>query len=218
MPSGAGLHNELEVRMAMACPIGFDVQRLRDEVRRTYASVASDPDGEYHFHRGPRYAARQLGYDLEELEALPATSTASFAGVGNPFRMGSLPAGATVVDLGSGAGMDCLIAGRQVGPTGSVIGIDMTDEMLERARRGAAEAGLAHVRFEKGDMTALPFENGSVDVVISNGVINLAPDKPSLFAELHRVVRPGGRLQFADIVIGTELSERARNDIDLWTG
>lgn len=204
--------------MAIACPIGFDVQKLQDEVRRTYAAVAIDPTGEYHFHRGPHYAARQLGYDLNELLSLPEVATAPFAGVGNPFLMGPLPKGSTVVDIGSGAGMDCLIAGRQVGEEGSVIGIDMTDEMLERARRGAREARMGQVHFEKADMASLPLPNDSVDVVISNGVINLAPDKNAVFAELYRVTRPGGRLQFADIVIGTELSERARNDIDLWTG
>ncbi len=204
--------------MAIACPVGFDAAKLRNEVRRTYASVAANPDGDFHFHRGPQYAARQLGYDIEELGALPAISTAPFAGVGNPFLMGRLNAGETVVDIGSGAGMDCLLAGRDVGPSGRVIGIDMTDEMLERARAGAAEAGLAHVEFRKADMSSLPLADASVDVVISNGVINLAPDKSVIFAELHRILKPGGRLQFADIVIGKELSEDARNNIDLWTG
>jgi len=204
--------------MAAVCPIGFDRAKLNEEVRRTYACVALNPDGEFHFHRGPYYAARQLGYGIEELLALPAISTAPFAGVGNPFKMGPLPKGGTVLDVGSGAGMDCLIAGKQVGADGQVVGVDMTDEMLARARQGAREAGLSRVRFEKGDMAQLPLEDESVDVVISNGVINLAPDKTAVFAELYRVVRPGGRLQFADIIIGTELSENARNDIDLWAG
>ncbi|HEU0201781.1 MAG TPA: methyltransferase domain-containing protein, partial [Burkholderiaceae bacterium] len=200
------------------CPLGFDTQKLKNEVRRTYASVAANPHGEFHFHRGPEYAARQLGYDYVELSRLPRIATEPFAGVGNPFKMGRLPPGATVVDIGSGAGMDCLLAGIDVGPTGQVIGIDMTDEMLDRARRGAAQMGLSHVRFEDGDMEQLPFDGGSVDVVISNGVINLAPDKPAVFAEIQRVLRPDGRLQFADIIIGTELSEDARNNIDLWAG
>lgn len=204
--------------MAAVCPINFNVGKLKDEVRTTYAKVAQNPDGDFHFHRGPEYAARQLGYDYDELSALPRTATAPFAGVGNPFKMGRLPAGATVIDLGSGAGMDCLIAARQVGPSGRVIGFDMTDAMLERARAAAAEARLANVRFEKADIARLPIEDASVDVVISNGVINLAPDKPAIFEELYRVVRPGGRLQFTDIVIEKELSEDARNDIDLWTG
>jgi SAM-dependent methyltransferase len=204
--------------MAVACPAGLDVAKLKNEVRKTYASVARKPDGDFHFHRGPDYAARLLDYDLAELKSLPDTVTAPFAGVGNPFLMDRLPPGATVVDIGSGAGMDCLLAGRRVGPSGTVIGVDMTDEMVERARAGAADAGLAHVRFEKGDINTLPFDPNSIDVVISNGVINLVPDKEALFAELYRVVRPGGRLQFADIVVGVELSETVRNDIDLWTG
>jgi SAM-dependent methyltransferase len=180
--------------MAAVCPIGFDIKGLKNEVRRTYASVATHLVGEFHFHRGPEYAARQLGYDRDELARLPRISTEPFTGVGNPFRMGRLPAGATVVDVGSGAGMDCLLAGIDVGAAGRVIGIDMTDEMLERGRSGAAQMGLTHVRFEKADMERLPF------------------------AEIHRVLRPGGRLQFADLIIGTELSEDARNDIDLWAG
>lgn len=204
--------------MAIACPVGFDVGRLKQEVRQTYASVARDPSGNFHFHRGPEYAARLLGYDLAELKSLPQIAAAPFAGVGNPFLMDSLPPGGTVVDIGSGAGMDCLLAGRRVGPDGTVVGVDMTDEMLERARAGAEEAGLDHVRFEKADINRLPIDSGSVDVVISNGVFNLAPDKTALFAELHRVVKAGGRLQFADITVGVELSEDARNDIDLWTG
>jgi ubiquinone/menaquinone biosynthesis C-methylase UbiE len=204
--------------MAIACPVGFDVDRLKDEIRHTYASVARDPGGEFHFHRGPEYAAGTLGYDLPELLSLPRISTAPFAGVGNPFLMDPLPRGATVVDIGSGAGMDCLLAGRRVGETGRVTGIDMTDEMLERARDGAAVAGLPQVRFEKADISRLPIDSGTVDVVISNGVLNLAPDKEALFAELYRVVRPGGTLQFADITVSRELSEDVRKDIDLWTG
>jgi SAM-dependent methyltransferase len=204
--------------MAATCPVGFDVEGLKSEVRRTYASVATDPHGEFHFHRGPDYAARLLGYDRDQLARLPSIATEPFAGVGNPFKMGKLPAGARVVDIGSGAGMDCLLAGIDVGPAGRVAGIDMTDEMLARARSGAAQMGMAHVRFEKGDMERLPFDAASVDVVISNGVINLAPDKPAVFAEIYRVLRAGGKLQFADIVIGRELSEEARNSIDLWAG
>jgi SAM-dependent methyltransferase len=204
--------------MPIACPITLDREKLKSEVRAVYAKVAENPWGDFHFHRGPEYAARLLGYDAAELGELPATTTASFAGVGNPFLMDPLPAGATIVDIGSGAGMDCLLAARRTGRDGLVVGIDMTDAMLARARAGAAEAGLSHARFEKADMTALPLSSGSVDVVISNGVINLAPDKEAVFSELYRIVRPGGRLQFADIVVGTELSEQVRNNIDLWTG
>lgn len=204
--------------MAIACPVGFDVARLKHEVRQTYASVAREPGGNFHFHRGPEYAARLLGYDLAELKALPSVATEPFAGVGNPFLMDALPSGGVVVDIGSGAGMDCLLAGRRVGPAGTVVGVDMTDEMLARARAGAKEASLQHVRFEKADINSLPIDSGSVDAVISNGVVNLASDKAALFTELYRVVKPGGRLQFADIIVGRELSEDVRNDIDLWTG
>ena len=204
--------------MALACPVSLNVGRLKDEIRQTYASVARDPGGDFHFHRGPEYAARALGYDLAELLTLPPVSTAPFAGVGNPFLMDPLPSGATVIDIGSGAGMDCLLAGRRVGPGGSVTGIDMTDEMLDRARSGSAEAALRQVRFEKGDISRIPIASGTVDVVISNGVFNLAPEKETLFAEIHRVMKRGGRLQFADITVTKELSEDVRNDIDLWTG
>lgn len=203
---------------SVVCPITLDRERLKSEVRAIYAKVAENPQGDFHFHRGPEYAARLLGYDAAELSELPTGATASFAGVGNPFLMDTVLAGATVVDIGSGAGMDCLLAARRTGREGSVVGIDMTDAMLARARASAADAGFSHVRFEKADMTALPLPSNSVDVVISNGVINLAPDKEAVFDELYRVVRPGGRLQFADIIVGTELSEQARNNIDLWTG
>jgi arsenite methyltransferase len=204
--------------MAAICPVGFDTERLKSEIRATYSQVAENPMGEFHFHRGPEYAARLLGYDIAELRALPELATAPFAGVGNPFKMDPIPPGASVADIGSGGGMDCLLAARRVGKNGTVVGIDMTDGMLERARKAAAEADASHVHFEKGDMGELPFENESIDVVISNGVINLAPDKTKVFAELYRIVKPGGRVQFADIVIGKALSEDARNNIDLWTG
>lgn len=204
--------------MATVCPVGFDKTRLESEVRATYSRVAEDPQGDFHFHRGPEYAARLLGYDLDELRSLPSVATASFAGVGNPFTMEPLETGARVADMGAGAGMDCLLAARRVGKNGSVVGIDMTDAMLQRARRAATAADMDNVCFEKGDLAELPLESASVDVVISNGVFNLTPDKTKVFAELYRVVKPGGRLQFADIVIGMELSVDARNNIDLWTG
>jgi ubiquinone/menaquinone biosynthesis C-methylase UbiE len=203
--------------MSLACPATLDKERLKSEVHAIYAKVAENPQGDFHFHRGAEYAARLLGYDLAELNKLPQTATASFAGVGNPFIMDPLPPGATVIDIGSGGGMDCLLAAGRVGQAGSVVGFDMTEAMLQRARTGAAEAGLSHVRFEKAEMTDLPLESNAVDLVISNGVFNLAPDKEAVFNELYRVIRPGGCLQFADIIVGTELSEEVRNNIDLWT-
>lgn len=204
--------------MAQFCELTFDRQRLKDEIRATYARVAEQPDGDFHFHRGPDYAASALAYDRSELAGLPDFVTAPFAGVGNPLRVMQLPVGAAVIDLGSGGGMDCLLAGKRVGTDGRVIGFDMTDAMLETARRGAQAAALPHVRFEKADISSLPLDSESVDVAISNGVINLSPDKSAVFTELHRVLRRGGRVQFADIVIETELSAATLNDIELWVG
>lgn len=204
--------------MVMACDLTFDRERLKNEIRTTYGRVAVQPDGDFHFHRGPEYAASMLSYDRAELDELPGFVTAPFAGVGNPLRPAALAAGARVIDLGSGSGMDCLLAGRRVGQQGEVIGFDMTDAMLDKARAGADAAGMKHVRFEKADISQLPLEDATVDVAISNGVINLSPDKQQVFDELYRVVRRGGRVQFADIVIETELSQAALNDIELWVG
>ncbi|MGQ0732376.1 MAG: methyltransferase domain-containing protein [Acidobacteriota bacterium] len=204
--------------MALICPVDLDTQRLRADVHAMYTRVASDPGGTFHFHRGPAYAAERLGYDPAELAALPDSVTASFAGIGNPHLVRRVEEGATVLDLGSGAGTDLLIAARRVGASGRAIGIDMTDAMIARARDGAAEAGLRNVALHRSDATALPVEDQEVDVVISNGVVNLVPDKHAVLDELFRIVRPGGRLQIADIVLGVELSEDARADIDLWTG
>lgn len=204
--------------MEQFCEITLDRERLKSEIRSTYSLVAETPTGDFHFHRGPEYAARQLGYDGEELSMLPGASTASFAGVGNPFRVREMPSGAFVIDLGSGAGMDCLLAGRRVGRQGRVLGVDMTDAMLDLARTSAGKADMPQVEFAFGEITDLPIDDASVDLAISNGVINLAVDKPAVFKELYRVLKPGGWIQFADIVIDQELSEKARNDIDLWVG
>lgn len=204
--------------MAIACPVDLDTLKLRAEIQSIYARVAADPSGEFHFHRGPEYAARRLRYDAAELAKIPGSVTESFAGIGNPHAIAPLPPGATVVDIGSGAGTDLLLAALQVGPRGRAIGVDMTEGMRDRARRGAAMSGLAHVDVREGDATALPVETESVDVVISNGVLNLVPDKRQAIAEIRRVLKPGGRVQIADIVLGVELAEDARKDIDLWTG
>ena len=204
--------------MAIACPIGFDVSRVRAEVQTIYSRVAASPEGEFHFHRGPLYAASVLGYDAAELSALPSDVTSSFAGVGNPHAIGRIPAGATVVDIGCGAGMALLLAARRTGPSGRALGIDMTEPMRRRAAQGAAIAGLTHVEVRDGDATHLPVEDRSVDVVISNGVLNLVPEKERAVAEIARVVRPGGRVQIADITIAETLPDSALRDIDLWTG
>lgn len=204
--------------MAMTCPLDLDTRKLRDEIQTMYARVASDPLGEFHFHRGPEYAARMLGYDAKQLAALPGEVTASFAGVGNPHSIGAVDQGSTVVDVGCGAGMDLLLAARQVGPGGRAIGVDMTPDMRARAAAGAARCGLANVEVRAGDATYLPVDDLSVDVVISNGVLNLVPDKPRAISEIARVLKPGGHVQIADIVIGEQLPDSALRDIDLWTG
>lgn len=204
--------------MAIACPIDLDTLKLRAEIQSIYARVAADPSGEFHFHRGPEYAVTRLNYDAAELSRLPRTVTESFAGVGNPHGIAPLPAGATVVDIGSGAGTDLLLAAYHVGDGGLAIGVDMTEAMRERARHGAAACGLSHVEVRDGEATALPVETESVDVVISNGVLNLVAEKRMAIAEIRRILKPGGRVQIADIVLGVDLPEDARQDIDLWTG
>jgi arsenite methyltransferase len=204
--------------MAVSCPIDFDVKTLRAEVQTMYSRVATAPDGEFHFHRGPNYAATMLGYDATELAALPADVTSSFAGVGNPHAVARIPAGATVVDIGSGAGTDLLLAARHVGAGGRAIGVDMTEAMRQRAVAGAAAAGLNNVEVRNGDATRLPIDDRTVDVVISNGVLNLVPEKERAVAEIARVLKPGGHVQLADIIIGEILPDGALRDIDLWTG
>jgi SAM-dependent methyltransferase len=201
---------------SISCPVDLDTQKLQAAVADMYTRVAREPEGDFHFHRGPEYASRALGYDAEELGALPERSTRSFAGVGNPLAIGPLAPGETVLDIGSGSGTDLLLAARRVGPTGRVIGVDMTEDMRDRCRESSREAGLDNVDVRDGDLHALPVDDSSVDVVISNGVLNLAHDKRIAFAEAFRVLRPGGRLQIADIVVKDELSESIREDYELW--
>jgi len=204
--------------MAVSCPMGFDVTTLRAEVQTMYSRVATSPDGEFHFHRGPHFAATVLGYDAAELAALPTEVTASFAGIGNPHAIGPIPAGATVIDIGCGAGTDLLLAARRLGATGLAIGVDMTEAMRRRATQGASASGLDNVDVRSGDATRLPVDDRSVDAVISNGVLNLVPEKVLAIAEIARVLKPGGRVQIADIIIGEVLPDSALRDIDLWTG
>lgn len=201
--------------MTEALPV--DAEQLREEVKTKYREVATTPDATYHFHTG-RVAAVHLGYDKALVDSLPERAVESFAGVGNPFELRALQPGERVVDAGSGAGFDSFVAARQVGDTGSVVGIDMTPEMLDKSNATAEMLALANVEFRKGLLEAMPVENGWADVVISNGVINLCPDKRAVFAELHRVLRPGGYLQFADIANGRPVPPEALRDIDLWTG
>jgi SAM-dependent methyltransferase len=200
-----------------AAGIPVDVDVLRDEIQKTYTQVSTDQDQEFMFPTG-RAWAHDLGYPEPELSRVPDASAESFAGVANPFALGRLERGATVLDLGCGAGTDLLVAAQMVGPEGHAIGVDMTPAMLDRARDGAAAMGLANVELHESLIESLPVEDASVDVLISNGVIDLVPDKDAVFAEIDRVLRPGGRLQIADVVIHTEVSEDARARIDLWTG
>ena len=203
--------------MAATCPIDFDVVSLRESVRAVYTRVATDPTGDFHFHRGLEYAVERLGYDRGELAALPLASTARFAGVGNPLAIGTLYPGETVLDHACGAGMDLLLAARRVGSTGRAIGVDMTAAMREQATRAAGLAGVSeHTRIIAGLLEELPLEDGSVDVVISNGVLNLSPDKRQALREVHRVLRPGGRLMLADIVVRRELTLPVRQSPELW--
>jgi SAM-dependent methyltransferase len=204
--------------MAITCPVDLDTIKLRQEIQSIYARVASEPGGAFHFHRGPAYAAAFLGYDAAALAALPPGSTESFAGVANPHRIAPIRAGATVVDVGCGAGMDLLLAATAVGPTGRAIGVDMTEAMAARARAGASALGFDHVEVRLGDAMALPVESATVDYVISNGVLNLTPDKQVAFGEVFRTLKAGGEFLYGDIVLDVELDEASRSDIDLWTG
>jgi len=204
--------------MAIACPVDLNTAVLRSEISDIYGRVAKQPDGEFHFHRGAAYAVKFLGYDADELAALPPDCTASFAGIGNPLAIGPIHAGEAVLDIGCGAGMDLLLAAQRIGTTGYAIGVDMTEAMVERARRSAAAASLSQVEIRQGDATALPVPTGSIDIVSSNGVLNLVPEKERGFAEIIRVLKPGGRLHLADIALDAELPEDARRNIDLWTG
>jgi arsenite methyltransferase len=193
-----------------------DVDVLREEIEKTYTDVSTDPEKDFLFPTG-RSWAEDLGYP-SELARVPERTVESFAGVANPHVLGRIEPGQVVLDLGCGAGTDLLIAAQMVGPEGRAIGIDMTPTMLDRARESATEMGLENVELHQGLIESLPVPDESVDVVISNGVIDLVPDKDAVFAEIDRVLRPGGRLQLADVIIHTEVSEDARKRIDLWTG
>jgi len=194
-----------------------DQDELRCQIEEKYVEVALDPDKGFHFHTG-RPLAKMLAYDQTDVDWLPESTVESFAGTGNPFSMGRLREGETVMDIGCGAGFDTLLAARQVGAGGRVIAVDMTEAMLEKTRAGARALGLTNVEVRKGYAEELPWESASIDVVISNGVINLCPDKIAVVEEVYRVLKPGGRLQIADIVVDREVPQDAKDDIDLWSG
>lgn len=201
----------------MAEDLMVDPETLRDQVRDKYREVAVDPNRSFHFHTGRPLAAR-LQYDQAAVDALPGRAVESFAGVGNPFSLRRVQPGDRVLDVGSGAGFDSFIAAGQTGPSGRVVGVDMTPEMLEKSRETAEVLGLAHVEFREGLAEQLPVDDAWADTVISNGVINLCADKKAVFEEIHRVLTPGGCLQFADIANGRPVPTEALRDIDLWTG
>lgn len=200
----------------MSSDLAVDAEALREEVRKKYREVAANPHGIFHFHTGRPLAAR-LGYPSDVVDALPDAAVESFAGVANPLSLRPLVKGELVVDVGSGAGFDCFVAAHHVGPSGRVVGVDMTEEMQSKARATAAFMGLDHVEFRQGLAEDLPVADGWADVVISNGVINLCADKRAVLGEIYRVLRPGGHLQFADIANGQPVPEAAVQNIDLWT-
>jgi SAM-dependent methyltransferase len=200
----------------MSVDVGIDVGLLKSEIKKTYATLSQEPEKDFVFPTG-RAWAEDLGYP-PELQQVPDRVAESFAGVANPFSLGRLEPGDRVLDLGCGAGTDTLVASLMVGAEGSVTGIDMTPEMLAKARSGAEALGAMNVIFVEGEAEHLPFEDKSFDVVISNGVIDLIPDKEAVFREIHRVLVPGGRIQVADVTIQQPVSEEGRRKIDLWTG
>ena len=201
----------------MTTALQLDVDVLRSAIQEEYAEVAICPLKGFHFHTG-RLLADRLGYPSERIEQLPEPVVESFAGVCNPFSWGDVKPGETVIDLGSGAGFDTVLAAQMVGPAGRVIGVDMTPAMLAKARQNADLLGLSTVEFREGYLEELPVAEATADAVISNGVINLCPDKATVLAEAFRVLKPGGRLQIADIIVAKAVPESAKQDIGLWTG
>ena len=195
----------------------IDLESLRAAIQEEYELVACKPERGFHFHTGRRLAGL-LGYPEEWLDKIPESSIESFAGTGNPFKLGELHPGEKVVDVGSGAGVDSLIAARMVAPGGQVVGVDMTPAMIEKAKRAARESRITNAEFRLGYAEDLPIEDGWADLVISNGVLNLVPDKPAVLQDMARVLKPGGRLQIGDILVQKAVSQTAKNRIDLWTG
>jgi len=193
----------------------LDVDKLERAVKSVYEDVAAAPDEEYHFEMG-RELAERLGYPADHLDRVPGAAMDSFAGVGYYFDLAGIEEGDDVLDLGSGSGTDVFVAAVHAGDAGNVTGLDMTDQQLEKARTLRDEAGLDHISFERGYIEDIPFDDGTFDVVISNGVINLSPDKSQVFEEARRVLAPGGRLAIADIISEEVMPESIKKDEDLW--
>jgi arsenite methyltransferase len=202
--------------MADTHQVGVEPERLRALVRSKYRIVATDPGAGFHFHTGRALAAK-LGYHRTIVDSLPDRAVESFAGVADPLTLRTLAEDERVVDLGSGAGFDCLVAAQRVGPGGHVIGIDMTPEMLDKARATASQLDLDHIEFREGIIEAIPVEDGWADVVMSNGVLNLVADKRAALAEAYRVLRPGGAIAFADIALGRPVPAECVANAELWT-
>jgi len=211
------MSGEPESSIEQQTAFGINIQDLRQAISHEYEAVAQDPGKGFHFHTGRRLAAI-VEYRPEWLDGIPEIAIESFAGTGSPFAVGSIFPGESVVDVGCGAGIDSFIAAKMVGSSGRVIGVDMTAAMLDKARKAKQSNGWTHVQFAYGLMEKLPVENSWADVVISNGVVNLAPDKKRVFREMYRVLKPRGRLQIADIIVQREVPESAKQKIDLWTG
>ena len=201
----------------MAVDVDIDVEVLKCEIKKTYARVSQEPEEAFIFPTGRAWIL-DLDYPPDLVARVPEAAAESFAGVANPFALGTLERGEAVLDIGSGAGSDSLVAAQMVGAEGSVTGLDMTPEMLAKAHAAAAEMGATNATFVEGEAENLPFEDESFDVVISNGVIDLIPDKDAVYSQIHRVLRPGGRIQIADVTIQNPVSEEGRRKIDLWTG
>jgi ubiquinone/menaquinone biosynthesis C-methylase UbiE len=197
--------------------LNLNIDGLRNSIREEYSAVANEPERGFHFHTG-RKLAGILGHHETWLDMLPSSAIESMAGTGNPFSLGELKPGEYVVDCGSGSGTDSLIAAQMVAPNGCVIGVDMTPEMLWKARNNALEAGMTNVEFREGYLESLPVPDAWADVIISNGVLNLVPDKEAALLEMYRALKPGGRIQIADIALQKPIPEDAKSDVTLWTG
>ena len=215
--AGGEVDDKEEAEMVQVVAAKVDREQLRRQISDKYTDVALEPEKGFHFHTG-RPLAMMLGYDAADVDRLPSGTVDSFAGTGNPFSMGSIALGETVVDIGCGAGFDTLQAALQVGASGRVIAVDMTEAMREKTKVGAMTLGVTNVDVRHGFMEELPVEDASVDVVISNGVINLTPDKVGAMREVYRVLKPGGRVQIGDIIVHKEVPQDAKDDIDLWSG
>ena len=199
----------------MVAIVKYDRKHIFEAVQLMYTEVATEPKKTFHFPTG-RPACEFVGYPDEQLDAIPTQAVESFAGVGYPFVVGAVRVGNHVLDIGSGSGTDVLLAARIVGPEGKIYGLDMTQAMRTKLRQNVDKMGITNVTLLAGNAEEIPLPDAAVDVVTSNGVLNLVPNKEQAFNEIYRVLRPGGRVQIADIVVGKPVSEQCRQDPELW--